>query len=111
MAFAEPFETEGPALISFSGGRTSAYLLRRILDAHGGILPADVYVVFANTGKEREETLDFVERCSTQWRVPIAWVERSSDLEARQRGSLSIRQVNHQSASRAGEPFGALIDW
>lgn len=50
----EPFFVTGPALISFSGGRTSAYMLWRILEAHDGTLPDDVHVTFANTGKERE---------------------------------------------------------
>lgn len=39
----DPFLIEGPAAISFSGGRTSALMLRRILDAHGGTLPPDVH--------------------------------------------------------------------
>lgn len=46
-----PCKIEGPAVISFSGGRTSGMMLRAILDAHGGTLPADVRVLFANTGK------------------------------------------------------------
>ena len=50
---ADPYLITGPALISFSGGRTSAYMLKMILDAHGGTLPDDVHVCFANTGKER----------------------------------------------------------
>lgn len=29
----DPFLIEGPAVISFSGGRTSGYMLRRVLDA------------------------------------------------------------------------------
>lgn len=52
-----PYLIEGPALISFSGGRTSAYMLHQIIQAHGGTLPDDVVVAFANTGKEREVTL------------------------------------------------------
>ena len=54
------YRVEGPALISFSGGRTSGFMLWHILDAYDGKLPDDVHVCFANTGKEREETLRFV---------------------------------------------------
>ena len=52
-----PFQIEGPAVISFSGGRTSGLMLRRIMDAGLG---KDVHILFSNTGKEREETLQFV---------------------------------------------------
>lgn len=69
-----PFLIEGPAVISFSGGRTSGYMLRRILDA--GVQP-DVFVVFADTGKERAETYAFVRQCATRWGVVIHWVERA----------------------------------
>ena len=55
-----PYKINGPALISFSGGRTSGFMLWNIIQAHGGTLPKDVYVTFANTGKEAPETLDFV---------------------------------------------------
>ncbi|THF55938.1 adenine nucleotide alpha hydrolase family protein [Pseudothauera rhizosphaerae] len=55
---ADPCRVEGPAVISFSGGRTSGMMLRKILDSHGGQLPNDVRVLFANTGKEAPETLD-----------------------------------------------------
>ena len=40
-----------PAVISFSGGRTSAFMLKQILNAYGGKLPKDIHVCFANTGK------------------------------------------------------------
>ncbi len=69
----DPFLIEGPAAVSFSGGRTSGYMLRRILDT--GLRP-DVHVLFADTGKERLETYDFVRQCAQRWDVPIAWVER-----------------------------------
>lgn len=67
------FEIEGPAVISFSGGRTSGYMLRRILDA--GLQP-DVHVLFADTGRERDETYRFVRDVEEQWHVEIHWVKR-----------------------------------
>ena len=39
------YKMTGPALISFSGGRTSGFMLHNILEANGG-LPKDVHVVF-----------------------------------------------------------------
>lgn len=96
------FRIEGPACISFSGGRTSAYMLWRILQAWDGKLPDDVVVCFANTGKEMEETLRFVDRCSKEWNVPIVWLEfRDSDAK--------YEVVSLDTASRNGEPFLALV--
>jgi len=97
----DPFLITGPALISFSGGRTSAYMLWRILQAHGGALPDDVHVCFANTGKEREETLRFVHECATRWGIKVRWLERD--------GKKGVREVGFNSASRDGEPFTALL--
>lgn len=99
-----PYLITGPALISFSGGRTSGYMLKHIVDAHGGILPADVHVAFANTGKEREETLRFVHECGSRWGVKVHWLEW-------RREAPSFEEVGFNSASRNGEPFKALIDW
>ena len=104
-----PYRIEGPALVSFSGGRTSAFMLHQILKAHDGKLPDDVHVMFANTGKEREETLRFVHECATRWGVPITWVERDPDPAARARGCLRYREVTFATASRAGEPFAAYL--
>lgn len=97
----DPFKIDGPTCISFSGGRTSAYMLWRVLQSNGG-LPPEAMVCFANTGKEREETLQFVRDCEEQWSIPINWLEwRNSDSQ--------FEVVNFKSASRNGEPFEALI--
>lgn len=96
-----PYLIQGPALISFSGGRTSAYMLYQIIQAHGGTLPDDVIVAFANTGKEREETLRFVHECGSRWGVKVHWLEWRID---------GYEQVGFNSAARAGEPFAALIE-
>lgn len=108
-----PYRIDGPAVISFSGGRTSAYMLRKILDAHGGTLPDDVVVTFANTGKEREETLVFVRECGERWGVPIVWLEYIVTGEPESPRDLasaeSFRVVSFETASRNGEPFEAAI--
>lgn len=94
---------EGNVLISFSGGRTSGYMLHQILEANGD-LPERCKVVFANTGREMPETLDFVQECSERWRVPITWLEYKNDDDG-----VGFNVVNHNSASRNGEPFDNLI--
>lgn len=96
-----PFIINEPTCISFSGGRTSAYMLWRVLEAHGG-LPNEAIVCFANTGKEDEATLRFVQDCSERWGVEIHWVEyRDADP--------AFKRVTFDTASRNGEPFEALI--
>lgn len=100
MSF-DPFKITDPTCISFSGGRTSAYMLWRVLQSNGG-LPAEAIVCFANTGKEDEETLKFVQDCSEQWNVEIHWLEyRDADP--------AFERVAYGTASRKGEPFEALI--
>jgi 3'-phosphoadenosine 5'-phosphosulfate sulfotransferase (PAPS reductase)/FAD synthetase len=102
-----PYKIEGPALISFSGGRTSGFMLWNIIQAHGGTLPEDIYVTFANTGKEAPETLDFVHEIGQKWGVKIHWLELYFGEE---RPVYRTREVTYETASRNGEPFEALID-
>jgi len=101
-----PYRIEAPALISFSGGRTSGFMLKKILDAYNGTLPEDLYVVFANTGKEMPQTLDFVRDCSDKWDCKIHWLELEISDE---RPVYRTKEVNYETASRKGEPFEALI--
>ena len=96
-----PYKIPSPALISFSGGRTSGFMLYKILNAYEGTLPNQVQVVFANTGKEMIQTLEFVEECSLTWKVPITW------LEYTKKKTYKITDYNH--ASIYGEPFEQLI--
>lgn len=104
----DPYRIEGPALISFSGGRTSGYMLGQIVRAWGGSLPANVYVAFANTGKEDPATLRFVHDCATHFGVQVRWLEFVTDL--RSVGAAGrFEEVGFNSASRAGEPLDRLI--
>ena len=72
---ANPYYCDEPTVISFSGGRTSAYMLYQTIQAHDGNLPNYLKVCFANTGKEMLQTLEFVEECSINWGVDITWLE------------------------------------
>jgi 3'-phosphoadenosine 5'-phosphosulfate sulfotransferase (PAPS reductase)/FAD synthetase len=101
-----PFKITEPTVISFSGGRTSAYMLWRVLQAHDMKLPDDAFVCFANTGKEDEATLKFVHDCETNWDIKITWLEYdNADLLANR-----WKVVNYKTADRNGLPFEKMID-
>ena len=101
-----PYKITEPTCISFSGGRTSAYMLYKVLEAHDMSLPEEAIVCFANTGKEDEATLKFVHDCETNWGVKIHWLEFQYAEEPKNR----FKVVDYKTASRNGEPFAASID-
>ena len=101
-----PFIINDPTCIAFSGGRTSAYMLWRILEANGGVLPENVLVCFANTGKEDEATLKFVKDCEDNWNCKIHWLEYQDSPDPKTRFKI----VSYETASRNGEPFEAVIN-
>lgn len=95
-----PYKLSGTTVVSFSGGRTSAYMLRQVLDNNEDL--SDLVVTFANTGKEHPATLEFVRECAERWAVPIVWLEFRDD-------DAGFSVVDYATASRMGEPFEALI--
>lgn len=98
----DPYKIQGPALIAFSGGRTSAFMLWNIMQAHGGRLPDDVIPTFCNTGLEHPATYEFIERIMQEWNAPVRWLEY--------RVPKSFVQVTPSTASKNGEPFKELIE-
>lgn len=92
-------------LISFSGGRTSAYMTNWLLNNKHD--EYEMVVVFANTGREREETLEFVRDCDLYLGFKTVWVEA---IVQHGRKSGSYHQiVNFETAARLGEPFEEVI--
>lgn len=87
-------------LISFSGGRTSAFMCWWLLNVWEDRKAFQIIVVFANTGKEVEGTLLFVDECAQEWGIDIVWVEYTT---------TGHKVVTYETASRKGEPFEALI--
>lgn len=100
----DPFKIDGPTCINFSGGRTSGYMLWRILKANDGFGRGQNgrAIVFANTGKEHPATYDFVRECGRRWGVHISWVEYRPE-------DPGFAEVGPSSYSKNGEPFEALI--
>lgn len=91
--------------VSFSGGRTSAYMCWWLLNHK-----ADDYefiFVFANTGQEHEKTLDFVNECDKRFGLNLVWLEAVIDMRPNKGTTHKI--VTYDSASRNGEPFAAMI--
>lgn len=111
-----PYKLTEPAVISFSGGRTSGYMLWHTLCSYGGTLPNTIRVIFNNTGKERSETLDFVRECQQRWNVPITWLEyrayptdRTRPKDGKMLWRHTYEKVTYETASRKGEPFVMAI--
>lgn len=95
-------------IISFSGGQTSGLMLRRLMDANPVDFDEKFEVVFANTGREYNETLDFVREVEMRWGVQITWLEY-----CRENGEHSFRIVDYTVASRRGDhgPFDEMLEW
>lgn len=103
-------------LISFSGGRTSAYMMWWILNEWKDRHLYDIIVVFANTGKESSETLVFVHKCSWMWNIPIVWVEATHKDENGKPWSKKGWKVKHKvvdyfTASRGNEKIDGTFDY
>lgn len=91
-------------LASFSGGRTSAYMTKWLID--NKLEEYEILVVFANTGEEHEKTLEFVKRCDDTFGFNVVWVE---SVPKEQGKSSGHKVVSFESAARNGEPFEAMI--
>ena len=102
-----PYRIDGPAQVGISGGRSSAYMGQRIVEAWSGNPPRDVHFNFNNTGKEVEETLVFVNELDKRWGVGITWLE----FDATYGKGLSWKVVDFNTASRNGEPFDKVLEY
>lgn len=60
-------------VVAFSGGESSAYMLKLILDKYRDT--HKIIVCFCNTGEEDEETLVFTQKISEYFNVEIVWLE------------------------------------
>src|SRR5574338_652931 len=63
-----------PLLISFSGGRSSVFMVKWIM-SNCKYDDYEKIVLFANIGKERVETLKFINECDRRWNFGTVWIE------------------------------------
>lgn len=92
-------------LLSFSGGETSAYMCALVLNRYRSRF-GRIVTVFANTGQENEETLQFVDQCDKAFGFGVVWVEAEIHVG---RKAPTAKVVNFETASRDGAPFEAAI--
>ena len=91
--------------ISFSGGRTSAYMTKLLIDNWSD--QYDFIITFANTGLEHPKTLDFINNCDMVFGFNTVWLE--SVVHHTERAAPSHSVVTYKTASRKGEPFEEVI--
>lgn len=93
-------------LVSFSGGETSAFMAQWLKKHYKEYGYENILFIFANTGQENEQTLEFVERCDKYFNLNVIWVEAKMQLG---RVGTTYKLTDFKNASRNGEPFEDII--
>ncbi len=92
--------------LSFSGGKTSGYMTKQILNRPESHL-YEIIVLFANAGQENEETLQFVHDCDTHFGFNTVWIEAVIDPVLHRGTTHKI--VTFETANRDGSEFEEMI--
>ena len=87
--------------VSFSGGETSAYMAQYLKNYKQD--EYEMVFIFANTGQENEETLNFVDQCDKAFNLNLIWLEAKINQELGKGTRWNV--VNYKTASRNGKPF------
>jgi hypothetical protein len=94
-------------LVSFSGGETSGFMAQWLKKHYIELGYENIVFVFANTGIENEQTLEFVDKCDNKFDLKLNWVEALVYQEERKSTGYSL--TNFEYAKRKGEPFESII--
>lgn len=103
-------------MVSFSGGRTSAYMTIKLLEVEK-FNENNTVICFANTGREAEETLEFVDKVDKYLGGDkIVWLEYDNQIipgeftkKGRNKYHHTFKKVDFETADRKGLPFEKLI--
>lgn len=88
--------------ISFSGGRTSAYMTKMLIDRCSD--KYDFLVVFCNTGQEHPETLEFIHKCDRVFGFNTVWLE--ADIKPAKGQGTRWTVVDYHTAKRPWDQQG-----
>lgn len=91
--------------VNVSGGRTSAYMAKKIKDNWGDIF--ELVFLFSNTSFEDPRTLDFVREVDLHFDLGLVWLEAVPSYG--ERVSSQHRVVTFATAKRKGEVFEAVV--
>lgn len=92
-------------VVLFSGGRTSAFLSKWVKEYDSKY--QNKIFIFVNTGKEREETLEFVDLCDKNFHLNLIWLE--AVINSKHGSGTTYKVVDFKTASRKGEPFEQML--
>lgn len=95
-------------LVSFSGGRTSAFMAKWLKDNCSDFF--NLVFVYANTGLERQETLNFVARCDYEFGLDVKYLEAKINPEYRKGTTYELK--DNTSLKTCGDymtPFEQMI--
>jgi hypothetical protein len=91
--------------VSFSGGRTSAFMSiwikQNLADKY------DLLFTMANSSREHPDTLRFAHEVDTRYDLGLVWLE--AVVHPGERKSCTHRVVAYETASRNGEVFEAVV--
>lgn len=92
-------------LLCNSGGKTSGYQTKRVLDEYSD--KYNILVAFANTGQENNATLDFINNCDKMFGFNTMWLEAKVNPEKGKGTGYKI--VSYETADRSGKVFEGVI--
>jgi hypothetical protein len=91
-------------LVSFSGGRTSAYMCKWLLENWSHLY--EFVFVYANTSQEHLKTLEFVDKCDKYFGLNLIWIEATFGST---RKDVYYQIVDYKSCKKNGEVFENMI--
>lgn len=93
--------------VSFSSGRSSAYMLYLLLKRYRDDPNVDLAVTMCNTSQEDPRSLVFADKIDREWNVGIVWLE--AEVHEGAGNGTTHRVVDFETAKRNGEVFEAVI--